>query len=158
METYAQISCRRCLVIAAGLAAWSVASDCLAVIAFRLPDVQVTANPSGPTTGTFNVTVNADAGDLPKPIGAFNVDFSVGSNLVTLASPGGTTPSLIPTVDPLLSDPGPVDNPFIVSPFVSNQTMRVAHDIPTDQPLMTDQEFDHREVHRSPRVPPVLFR
>ena len=134
METYAQISCRRCLVIAAGLAAWLVASDCLAVIAFRLPEVQVNANPSGPTTGTFDVTVTADAADLPKPIGAYNVDFSVGSNQVTLASPGGTVPSLIPTVNPLLSDPGPVANPFIISPFVNNQTMRIAHDTPTDQP------------------------
>ena len=64
METYAQTFCRRCLVITAGLAAWLVASDCLAVIAFRLPEVQVTANPSGPTTGTFDVSVTADASQI----------------------------------------------------------------------------------------------
>jgi hypothetical protein len=141
METYARIFYRRCLVIASALATALAAGDCLAVIAFRLPEVQVNANPSGPTTGTFNVTVTADAGDLPKNIGAFNLDFSVGSNMVTLAPPAGTAASLIPTVNPLLADPGPVDSPFIVSPFVNNQTIRVAHDVPTDRDLMATKNL-----------------
>jgi hypothetical protein len=141
METYAHIFCRRCLVIAAGLSVWLAAGDCWAVIAFRLPEVQVTAPASGPTTGTFDVTVVADAADLPKAIGAFNVDFSVGSSLVTLASPLGTPASLIPAANPLLSDPGPAENPFIVNPFVNSQTMRVGHDVPTDQPLMTTKSL-----------------
>jgi hypothetical protein len=141
METSFIIVRRRCLAIVSGLAAVLAASNCWAVIAFQLPQVQVMANPSGPTTGTFNVSVSADAGDLPKAIGAYNVDFSVGSNMVTLASPLGTTASLIPTVNPLLTDPGPVDNPFIISPFVNNQTIRVAHDVPTDQPLMTSKNL-----------------
>jgi hypothetical protein len=89
----------------------------------------------------FDVTVFADAGDLPKQIGAFNVDFSVGSNQVTLASPGGTPASLIPTVNPLLTDPGTAENPFIISPAVNPQTIRVAHDVPLDQPLMATKNL-----------------
>jgi hypothetical protein len=43
---------------------------------------------------------------------------------------------LIPTVTPLLSDPGPPGNPFIVNFSPNAQTLRVGHDVMTDEPLM----------------------
>jgi hypothetical protein len=127
---------RRCLALTAGLAALLAGGDCLAVISYRLPEIQVAANPSGATTGTFNVSVNAAPGDLPKQIGAFNLDFIVGSGSVALSQPTASVTSLIPTVTPLLSDPGPPGNPFIVNFSPNQQTIRVGHDVMTDQPLM----------------------
>jgi hypothetical protein len=137
MESSIYILCRRCLAISAALAVLLAAADSLAVVAYRLPEIQIPANPSGPTTGTFNVSVNAAPGDLPKSIGAFNLDFVVGGGgVVTLSPPAGTATSLIPAVNPLLSAAGPPENPFIINASPNAQTIRVAHDVMNDEPLM----------------------
>jgi hypothetical protein len=134
--------CHCCLAIAGGLATLLASDNCLAVISYQLPNVQVAANPSGPTTGTFEVSVSAAPSDLPKAIGAFNLDFSVGGgNLVTLSSPQASAASLVPSVNPLLSDAGPVDNPYIVNLSPNAQTLRVGHDVPVDQPLMNGKNL-----------------
>jgi hypothetical protein len=142
MEPSIYILCRRCLAISAALAVLLAAADSWAVVAFRLPEIQVPANPSGPTTGTFNVSVNAAPADLPKAIGAFNLDFIVGGgNVVALSPPAGTATSLIPTVNPLLSAAGPPENPFIINASPNAQTIRVAHDVMTDEPLMVEKNL-----------------
>lgn len=106
------------------------AAQAFAVVSFDLPQVQVTAPTSGPTTGSFSVLVHAAPADLPKSIGSLNVDFSVSNLLVSLTSPK------IPTVNPLLTDPGTAENPFFFNGSPNAQTIRWAHDVPTDQPLM----------------------
>jgi hypothetical protein len=119
----------------AGVAVFAVMLSCRtcpAVVSFELPQVQVAPNMSGgPTTGSFNVVVRAAPADLPRLIGSLNVDFSVANTLVALGPPS------IPTVNPLLSDPGPPGNPFFIdgSPSLTDQTVRWAHDVPVDQPL-----------------------
>jgi hypothetical protein len=141
MRTSVFILGRGCLATAAGLAVLLAAGNSLAVISYQLPEVSVPANTSGPTTGTFDVKVSAAPGDLPKLIGAFNLDFTVGSNLVTLAPPQASATSLIPIVNPLLSDPGPPLDPFIKNFSPNGQTIRVGHDVMTDQPLMTEKNL-----------------
>jgi hypothetical protein len=101
------------------------------VISFELPNVQVAPATSGATTGSFNVLVRAGTADLPKLISSFNVDFSVANTLVKLG------PAKIPTVNPLLSDPGTPQNPLFVDFSANDQNIRVGHDAPLnqDQPL-----------------------
>lgn len=117
-------------LVAAVSVALFAAGQTFAVVSFELPQVQVTAPISGPTTGSFNVLVRAAAGDLPKSIGSLNVDFSVSNLLVSLTSPS------IPSVNPLLSDPGTAENPFFFNGSPNAQTIRWAHDVPVDRPLM----------------------
>jgi hypothetical protein len=103
--------------------------SCFAIISFELPQVQVAPATSGPTIGSFNVLVRANAADLPKLIGSLNVDFSVANLLVKLGPPS------IPTTNALLSDPGPPSNPYYFDGSPNDQTVRWAHDVPVDQPL-----------------------
>jgi hypothetical protein len=122
----------RCIPpVAAAFALLLTGRNCLAVISFELPQVQVAPSPSGPTTGSFNVLVRAGAADLPKLIASLNVDFAVDNLLVKLGPPS------IPTTNPLLSDPGPPSAPYFfdASPSLDDQTVRWAHDVPVDQPL-----------------------
>jgi hypothetical protein len=78
---------------------------------------------------------------LPKQIGAYNLDFVVENNLVTLSSPTGTVTSFIPAVNPLLAEPGPPSSPFIFQQVTNSQTIQVAHDVMIDQPLMTEKNL-----------------
>jgi hypothetical protein len=126
---------RRLFPVLAAFGVLLIAPNCLAVISFELPQVQVAPNMSGgPTTGSFNVVVRAAPADLPKLIGSLNVDFSVGNLLVTLG------PASIPAAaaNPLLSDPGPPGNPLFIDASPNDQTVRWGHDAPVggDRPLM----------------------
>jgi hypothetical protein len=122
---------RRCFVaVVAALGVMLIARNCLAVISFELPQVQVAPNMTGlPTTGSFNVVVRAAPADLPRLIGSLNIDFSVQNLLVKLGPPS------IPAANPLLSDPGPPSSPFFFSDPLNDQNVRWAHDVPVDQPL-----------------------
>jgi hypothetical protein len=119
---------RRVVVLTvASLAALVTGKSCFGVISYELPNVQVTPAPTGPTTGSFNVLVRANPGDLPKLISAFNVDFSVSNTLVKIG------PASIPSVNPLLSDPGTPQNPLFVDFSSNNQNVRIGHDAPLNQ-------------------------
>jgi hypothetical protein len=120
---------RAALLTITSLAVFAAGQSCFAVISFELPQVQMAPATSGPTTGSFNVLVRANAADLPKLIGSLNVDFTVANLLVKLGPPS------IPTTNPLLSDPGPPGNPFFFNGSPNDQTVRWAHDVPLDQPL-----------------------
>jgi hypothetical protein len=54
---------------------------------FELPQVVATGNGAGPTSGYIDVAVRADAGDLPKLVSAFNVDFFTTSASLQLGAP-----------------------------------------------------------------------
>src|SRR5262245_54797043 len=114
---------RGCLTTTVGLALLSFHSrECLAAVSFDLPSVSMAAATSGPTTGSFTVLVHAAPADLPKQIGAYNLEFNVsGGNLITLGPPS------IPASNPLLSDPGPPQNPYFVNFSPNGQTIRVGH-------------------------------
>jgi hypothetical protein len=122
---------RAALLTIATLSAFVAGSNCYAVISFRLPQVQVTPAPTGPTTGSFNVVVSAAPADLPKLIGSFNVDFSVANTLVKLG------PASVPAVNPLLPDPGTPQDPLFIDFSTTDQKIQVGQDVGTGafQPL-----------------------
>jgi hypothetical protein len=131
MSSFKSVVRRFSLPFATALAVMLVGRACLAVVAFELPQVQVTPNMTGgPTTGVFNVLVRAAPADLPKMVGAFNVGFSVSNLLVKLGPPS------IPASNALLSDPGPPGDRYFFNASPNDQTILWAHDVPVDQPLV----------------------
>jgi hypothetical protein len=65
----------------------SLAIATKAAVRFELPQVAVTATSGQATTGFVVAVVRADAADLPKNVGSFNVDFHTTSTSLTFGPP-----------------------------------------------------------------------